>query len=1027
PNTLSGGQKQRVAIARALVKEPEIIMADEPTGALDSKTGQQVFDTLKKLSKTKLVLIVSHDRDFAEQYGDRIIELKDGQVLSDQLRSEAEGEQNVKFYGTDTVCVSSGSNLTDADMQSIKNFLARSGGTAVISTSREKIAQFREDRPEISVGTFENIKEQPTSKQYEPQKLIRSHMPLKHAIKMGASSLKTKPVRLAFTIFLSVMAFVLFGLASTLMLFDGKAVTKATLNEIGDKHIIFSKAYYETYRSYEGSKLTYEEVYKRGTGFTLEEYEELKKKYPGAIAAVYININIDNNVKINQAAAQFYSTNLDGVLIADDSLTYVSGTAPKEIDEVAISDFILSMIMLKSTEFYYYPEAVDAYQEGTKLVVTNAEDIIFDEKNPRYIYVEGGYYKVTGVYKGDEIPSAFQSLKSAADQDKSYSGNRSDTYDWQDLRSDGMYNKIAVTVELAKKMAQSASSGNSYFDSSKYFKYSQSEVRIGAAVDNNEFIGYYNNNLGKYNSGDKDVLKLYGLDGKEVTSLGAGQVAMRYSDVANMLYNIYQKYNNSMPPEFWDNLNTAVSNAHEDYYANNPYPSKNSNNPWFDRARYNEYWEPAWEVINAAYNAALEEYDREHPEPKEEDFPDTEEYDKQRETWMRNRSNYANRARDKAEEKYRAEHPGGDDDEYVDFDIYSVVYRQWQDGYDEAMDQARVDAAGKLKPYYALAAQLKKAAREAFDAANPEPKHIGSRDWEDWSNRRYTAVSYSEPDTMLNNLAYDYVKYEPEEVFEIINNAFDMLKEMNAIDKIIAASAFDNSKVTVEIAGVYFEGSYGNGIYLSDDLYDKFFVANGSSGYSTTETKYEAPKDAYISSVFIPKTDSAVNDLVDKTYMRGKDDSTYMIRNTAMSTLNMAIELVDTLSLAFLIAGLVLALFAFLLMFNFISASISAKKKEIGILRAIGARTTDVFKIFVSEALIIAAICFVVSTLITLALCLTLNGLLLDSAIQISMFVFGPISVLSIFGIALLTAIISTVIPVGIYSRKPPIASIRAL
>ena len=83
PNTLSGGQRQRVAIARALVKNPEIIMADEPTGALDSNTGKQVLDTLKKLSKTKLVLIVSHDREFAEYYGDRIIELADGKIISD--------------------------------------------------------------------------------------------------------------------------------------------------------------------------------------------------------------------------------------------------------------------------------------------------------------------------------------------------------------------------------------------------------------------------------------------------------------------------------------------------------------------------------------------------------------------------------------------------------------------------------------------------------------------------------------------------------------------------------------------------------------------------------------------------------------------------------------------------------------------------------------------------------------------------------------------------------------------------------
>ena len=83
PNELSGGQKQRVAIARALVKNPEIIMADEPTGALDSNTGRQVLDTLKKLSAEKLVIVVSHDREYAEAYADRIIELADGKVVRD--------------------------------------------------------------------------------------------------------------------------------------------------------------------------------------------------------------------------------------------------------------------------------------------------------------------------------------------------------------------------------------------------------------------------------------------------------------------------------------------------------------------------------------------------------------------------------------------------------------------------------------------------------------------------------------------------------------------------------------------------------------------------------------------------------------------------------------------------------------------------------------------------------------------------------------------------------------------------------
>ncbi len=83
PRELSGGQRQRVAIARAIAKDPGIILADEPTGALDEETGEAVLRLLKELSKEKLIIVVTHDRDFAREYGDRVIELSDGRVVSD--------------------------------------------------------------------------------------------------------------------------------------------------------------------------------------------------------------------------------------------------------------------------------------------------------------------------------------------------------------------------------------------------------------------------------------------------------------------------------------------------------------------------------------------------------------------------------------------------------------------------------------------------------------------------------------------------------------------------------------------------------------------------------------------------------------------------------------------------------------------------------------------------------------------------------------------------------------------------------
>ena len=83
PNQLSGGQMQRVAIARALVNNPDIILADEPTGALDSKTSVQVMEILKKISKDKLIIMVTHNSEIAEQYSSRIIKIVDGKITKD--------------------------------------------------------------------------------------------------------------------------------------------------------------------------------------------------------------------------------------------------------------------------------------------------------------------------------------------------------------------------------------------------------------------------------------------------------------------------------------------------------------------------------------------------------------------------------------------------------------------------------------------------------------------------------------------------------------------------------------------------------------------------------------------------------------------------------------------------------------------------------------------------------------------------------------------------------------------------------
>lgn len=83
PNQLSGGQCQRVAIARALVNEPEILLADEPTGALDTVTSVQIMDLIREIAGDKLVIMVTHNPELAEEYSTRIVELLDGKMVGD--------------------------------------------------------------------------------------------------------------------------------------------------------------------------------------------------------------------------------------------------------------------------------------------------------------------------------------------------------------------------------------------------------------------------------------------------------------------------------------------------------------------------------------------------------------------------------------------------------------------------------------------------------------------------------------------------------------------------------------------------------------------------------------------------------------------------------------------------------------------------------------------------------------------------------------------------------------------------------
>ena len=144
PNQLSGGQMQRVAIARALVNDPEIILADEPTGALDSKTSVQIMDILKEVSKEKLVIMVTHNPELAKEYSSRIIRLLDGELIEDSKpydkekadkeiakhRAKIEKDEDNGFKKTEK---KKSMSYFTALALSFKNLLTKKGRTIMVS------------------------------------------------------------------------------------------------------------------------------------------------------------------------------------------------------------------------------------------------------------------------------------------------------------------------------------------------------------------------------------------------------------------------------------------------------------------------------------------------------------------------------------------------------------------------------------------------------------------------------------------------------------------------------------------------------------------------------------------------------------------------------------------------------------------------------------------------------------------------------------------------------------------------------
>ena len=845
PNTLSGGQKQRIAIARALVKSPEIIMADEPTGALDSATGKQVFDTLKKLSQDKLVIVVSHDREFAELYADRIIELKDGKILSDVSKSHQKQQaisENVSALG-DVLCIRSGSSLNETDLEKINSFLRTSKGDVIIANGEKDIQNFKkanritdDGEKEVFLDTDESKQEK---KSYRPEenRFIRSKLPVRHAAKIGVSGLKSKPVRLVFTIILCVVSFVLFGLLTTLNFYNSEAMFKQTLTDSAHTYVSLGKEYEVDVVWYMDGKKESEYTTSYDAMFSQSDIDTYREQFG---EGVFGGVRSMLNYTIRSRSSNYWVNSINTVVYLPENhelRNTIQGQYPTRDDEICISSYAANVLFnCKLTD-----------SSGTVVDLANPQDVI-----GKSILINGTSYKVVGILESGEIDPKFDELKEGA------SDNYQLQMNFESALNDGMHLVAFFTEEEVKEIARNSSMVYGGMDNS-YYRQATGVVTYSGMKDNFENPEYPNTQY--FSVEELDESNIHYFHGKQ-GAIADGEVLLAGHQTYYLIAN---------------------------YFSNKAMEYENADNRYFELSEL---------CYSLARNDKFVVYD---PETGEGEYVGL-----------------------TAQERRKMQKTLMDALEYADFQIKVRL-----------MDSENIG--------------------------------IGEE-------KTYRIVGIVE----TNESKAEYMIYVSEKEFDALWNE------------------------------------------------QKTFLRH----YEEQSTAYKNDKNAVYSKLYLPyahtneETNTLWNIYSNDNY--GKDDSKFKLIDSYISELKMIDSMVQMFSQIFLYVGLVLALFAVLLFSNFISVSISQKKREIGILRAVGARSADVFKIFFSESFVIALIAIVLSTAGTYMLCDVLNQEL-GAALGASIFVFGIPSLAVMIGIAMLTAVVATFLPVWNAAKKKPVDSIRGI
>ena len=995
PSELSGGQKQRIAIARALIKNPEIIMADEPTGALDSDTGRQVFDTLKNLSKSKLVIVVSHDRDFAEKYGDRIIELSDGVIISDDtLETGAVREDpDICCVGDDYIRIRQGYRLTAEDLQMINDYLKRAKRDVILSTDERVISDAKEVAEATGVGTVRA--KRPTgsvaSHSYDAAqtKFIKSRLPLKAAFRMGANGLKKAPVRLVFTILLSVIAFVLFGFSDTMAAYNK---TVSAVNSIRDSQIqnaTFVLYMHDRYNYYENGELSdVSHQYYRTDALNAEDLAYLKEQTGIDFKPVYTgSTSTDSNFNLSSMILDASKQNnrngyslFDGKSYGFTELTdadlsslgfSISGRLPENTSEIAIPEFL-----------YQYFRVCGMQADGVRAAV-DPDTLTMDDAPTTGILGRTISVNINGTDTAFTVTGVV---------DTHFDYERYNAFKWDNTDTEPMNALLLMAMEgelnnvrqfgyhallfgcqglIDTLPAPSQNNydqpiGLSFFNSSVTFLFSQ--------TDGEEPITYFPSYFLPSTDLPSGFHSVYPTG---VSSLPAGSVLLPLDwymqgslSYGNPLHLAPLFSMEELAPELVGDPNIdfetlTVNSLITDYFW---HASLLGVDP-------EEYLEGLTDRINAQFGFSFTSDD----------------YTALANNWSLNFT----------------EEPSFETVSYMlalrhlnSLDRDAAYENPAFQNYIAGMDFTGIPDADL--PRYYLPHLLNFILEGRYNR--------------DWVSPFDGTTYYELYQTGMAELLAPTIVAGTEFSYEIVSYETGTTSTGNRL----TFGGFYYTDPSVPSNSV-------SNLIISDDLYQKAVDMRTNSDFYSEQIygQHNSGKYGFVIAPMPLNDNAALTKLVELSYADG-ENYVFRMQNAVMDTLTNFNDFIESGTKIFLYIGIGFAVFASLMMMNFISASVTQKKREIGILRAVGARSSDVFSVFFSEAFIVALINFALSVGGTILAVNIVNRVFRSElSLLITLLNFSIRQVLLILGISLLVAFLGSLIPTDKIARKKPVDAIR--